>query len=107
MKKVTYKPKNDAFTGEVVLTIPSARQRVRYIKECNFATSDNGEVTSIKNIDALDKMYDVTEKHVEKVNLKLGKTHYKTFEAMTEDSDCDEIVNDLMTIVMQGGLGEG
>ena len=106
MKQVTYKPK-EHFTGEVLINLPSARQRIRYIKECNFTFNNSGEVSVMDNIDAMDKMYDVAEKHVLKVNLKHSDgASYKSFKTMADDALCDDICQEIIGIVLQGKLGE-
>lgn len=107
MKKVTFKPKKE-FTGEVIVNLPSARQRIRYVKECNFQFNETGDVTTMNNIDAMDKMYDVAEKHVTKVNLKHESgTSFKSFNAMADDALCDDVCQSIIGIVLQGNLGEG
>ena len=107
MKQVTFKPEKD-FTGEVVVNLPSARQRIRYVKECNFKFNNDGEVSVMDNIDALDKMYDIAEKHVNKVTLKhKDGASFKSFKAMADDALCDDVCQSIISIVLQGNLGEG
>jgi hypothetical protein len=106
MKKAIYKPKDDSFTGQVEIILPSARQRLRYIKECGFV-ADGGEMTSASNMDAMESMYQITAKHVSKITLKrVGGTVYKSFDKMTEDAYCDEICDELVKVVLEGKLGE-
>jgi hypothetical protein len=107
MKKVTFKPKKD-FTGQVEISLPSARQRIRYVKECNFKFNSDGEVSVMDNIDAMEKMYEIAEKHVTKVNLKHEDgASFKDFNKMADDSLCDDVCQSIIGVVLQGSLGEG
>lgn len=107
MKKVTYTPKHEDFKGEIEISLPSARQRLRYVKECNFTFGNDGEVNVSSNIDALEKMYVIAEKHISKVDLKhRSGASFDNFNTMSEDSLCDEICEKIIGIVLQGSLGE-
>ena len=108
MKKVTYKPKDELFKGEVEIHLPSARQRLRYLKECSFKANDEGAISTLENVDAMEAMFTVAEKHVKKVTLKHTEGGaYKTFKQMSEDAYCDDICQEIIQVVLEGKLGEG
>ncbi len=106
MKKATIKTFKD-FEGELVIKLPSARQRIRYIKECNFSFEDS-KLNVSNNLEAMEKMYVIANSHIEKVDLKHKEgTVFKDWESMTEDSDCDDLCEKIIGCILQGSLGEG
>lgn len=106
MKQIVYKPKDENFRGEIIVKIPSLRTRLRYVKEANFKFNEDGEVSSMSNIDAMETMYTLSEKHIVSVNLVYKEDlKFKTFKDMSDDSCCDDICQDIIKIIMEGALG--
>ena len=91
--------------GEIIINPPLLKQRLKYIKECNFKTNDKGEVeVGTDTYDAIIKMIDIAEAHVEAVDVKVvesGRT-YKTFLEMQADQACDEAVQYIASLILQG-----
>ena len=113
MKLIKFEPqackeKDGLFEGHVMIDIPSYPQRLKYIKECQFEVKkdEKGEVKvseSMSNIDALIKMVELAKIHVKEVNLlKNGEPAYKNFAEMLDDADCDEMINEISGVILNG-----
>jgi hypothetical protein len=113
MKLIKFEPaackeKDGIFKGYVSIEIPSYPQRLKYIKECQFqvAKDDKGQVVvseSMSNIDALIKMVELAKVHVKEVKVtKCDEDVYKTFADMLDDADCDEMINEISGIILNG-----
>jgi len=108
MKKLVYKPKDENFEGSLEIEVPSMRQRMKIFRDCRFKQNDDGEISGLENIEAMEKMYEIAEKFVKKVNIKHSSgSSFKSFKAMSEDSDCDDICQNIIKFVLEGSLGEG
>ena len=107
MKKLVYKPKEDDFEGSIEIVVPSMRQRMKIFRECRFKQNAEGEISGMDNLEAMEKMYEIAEDFVKKVNIKhKSGSSFKSFKAMSEDSDCDDICQNIIKFVLEGSLGE-
>ena len=105
MKTVVYKAKGE-LSGTVTVEIPSQKQRMEMLKECNFHM-ENGELDGIANLDGMLKMYEHLPKFIKKVCVKNTEgIEVKSFDKLANDSDYDTVCNDLIIIIIGGGLGE-
>jgi hypothetical protein len=113
MKLIKFEPKacketDGVFEGYVSIDIPSYPQRLKYIKDCQFQVSkdEKGQVSvteSMSNIDALIKMVELAKIHVKEVKItKCGEEVYKSFADMLDDADCDEIINEISGVILNG-----
>jgi len=103
MKEVSYKPTTEGFEGEVTIDRPSFQQRMRYIVQCNFETSQDGQMKfSMANADGVAKMVDLAGPHIKKVCLKSRNATYNSFEELLYETECDALVVELAGAVMSG-----
>jgi hypothetical protein len=105
LKTVVYKAKGD-FEGTASVEIPSRKNRVKlYLKHLGETATGS----ELGGASLYDELYTVAEKAVTEVKIKNkdGKA-YKSFAAMSEDSLCDDVCEDIIKLLMDGEqLGEG
>lgn len=105
MRELKFDLKNHKnITGELVLTIPTYRQRLKMIKDCNFKVNDKGEVNvSSETLESMIKLIDLAQPHFKKVNLKCGEIQVKTFEQMESHSEFDNLITEAATSLLNAG----
>jgi hypothetical protein len=109
MKEVEFKPEafGTDFEGSITIRVPKTRERMQYIKECNFKLNQAGEMDTADNdgmFEKIAKMIEIAERHVVKVDFKhiATGTEYKSFEDIETDSGCDAIVSEVAQKVLRG-----
>lgn len=105
LAEIKYIPESlgEKFKGHVMIKPPLMRERMRYVKECNFKTNQEGSVEiSVDNIDVLAKMIELAAPHITKVELEKDSYKYKSFEELEADSECQSIVMELAGKVFNG-----
>lgn len=108
-KEVTESEVASQFEGEVKFVIPTYSQRLRYIKETNIGSSDEG-LTEIDGIDRLEKMVEIAKKHIKEVNLVRIEDGFKfdSLELLELDRDGGEVLAEVSQSILAGvKLGNG
>jgi len=91
-------------TGKLVLTIPTYRQRLKMIKDCNFKINENGEVnTGLDSLDSIVNLLDAAKPHFKKIDLKCGEIHVKSFEDMESYPEFDQLLTAAASSVLNAG----
>ena len=95
----------DGVSGKLELAIPTYRERLKMIKECNFKLDSEGQVTvGVDSIDSMVKMLEVCIPYFKKVDVKHGeKIHAKSFEDLEQYSEFDGLLSDAASSVMNAG----
>ena len=95
-------------TGTLTLRVPTYRERLRIMKECNLTINENGVVK--KNSDMVDNvisLLDSTQPFFEKIDLKCGNIEVKTYEEMESYSEFDLLISDASAYLLNvGKLGK-
>lgn len=111
MKQIIYKPEKD-FEGEIVIGLPSVRQRMMYFKEISTSLDARGKLKANKEKDSLklmQKSFDILEKHIVSVDIKHIESgqEFKSFNDMADDSLCDELIlTNCIGVIVHGEVGE-
>lgn len=94
--------------GKLVLVIPTYRQRLKMIKECNFKMNEKGEVsTGLDSLDSIVNLLDAAKPYFKKIDLKCGEAHVKTFEDMESYPEFDTLLTAAaMAVLNAGKLGK-
>lgn len=96
--------KHEGITGKLTLVIPTYRQRLTMIKECNFKINKTGEVNIDPNtIDSIVKLLDVSKEYFKKIDLKCGEVHVKNFEMMESYPEFDELLIQAASSILNAG----
>jgi hypothetical protein len=105
MREISYDLKKyKDITGELILEIPSYRERLKMIKECNFQTDSKGQVViSGEGIDSFIKLLDVTEKYFKKIDVVCGEIKAKTFSELEGSPEFDSLINDCAAFILNAG----
>lgn len=93
------------FEGDVVVTLPTYPQRIRYAKQCGLKVGSDGKVdVNGDHLEALAVLADLTKGHIQKVNIKKKDSGevIDSVELLYVDSDCDPIVTDLALKLTHG-----
>ena len=92
------------YKGEVVIEVVRYKDRLRYIKECNFKIDSTGNVEiGGDQIESFIKMIELAEKHVKKVDVKHGDIHATSFDEMQDYLEFDNLVSLVASAVLNGG----
>lgn len=94
------------FSGIVKIEVPRYPQRLKYIKECNFAMDEKGQVKSgMDSIDSIIKMLEIASKHVQEVNLKhKDGAEFCTWDELQDNPMADGILNEVASAVINGPI---
>lgn len=96
--------KHKKIKGELVLGIPSYRQRLMMIKECSFKMSDKGEVeVGAETIDSIVKLLDISKPYFKKVELECGDIKVKSFDEMEEYAEFDTLLTEASSSILNAG----
>jgi len=96
--------KHEGITGKLILTIPTYRQRLKIIKECNFKINEQGDVNvGTETLESMVKLIDLAEPHFKKIDLKFGEIHVKNFEQMESYTEFDTLITEAATAVLNAG----
>lgn len=102
MKLFEYIPKKH-FEGSIVLKVPQYKERLKLLKECNFKLSKDGEVANNnEQFDSIEKLTDITEKHIEKVNLTHNGQEIKSVEDLGYYAEGVELINEVGGLILNG-----
>lgn len=102
MKLFEYVPKKN-FTGVIVLKVPQYKERIKLLKECNFKLGAEGEVTNNnEQFDSIEKLAEITEKHIERVDLKMNDQEIKSIEDLGYYAEGVELINEVGGLVLNG-----
>lgn len=91
--------------GHIILTAPNMIQRYKYLSECSFETNESGEVdVSISKLEPIIKMVHLSAPHFKFVDIKSkdGKSHYKSYDDLINDSSCETIVMEACGVILGG-----
>ena len=100
MKTYEYVPTHDRFKGKIELEIPTYKERLALVKEVGIMD----EKTAMDN---LDKMFEVVEKRVKKVEIELDTQKINSLDELSYYQQGALIINELGQILIQGiPLGE-
>ena len=113
MKQIQFVPeackasegKDAKFSGHINIQCPTFDERYELIEKAGFEMDSEGKIaTGIKQLPALRKAVKFSKEFVKGVALKKldDGTEYKSFEEMEVDPDCDEILIEIGTQVMNG-----
>jgi hypothetical protein len=96
--------KYENISGTLILSVPTYRERLKMIKECNFKVSEEGNVNiNSDTIDSLIKLLDVTEPFFKKIDLKCHDIKAKTFEDLETYSEFDALLSEAATSILNAG----
>lgn len=91
--------------GKVELTPTSFDQRWEYVEQCGFKVNAEGEVeATTENLGSIRKMVSLSKPHYKSVALKDKESgmEYKSFEDLSMDPSCDEILIEIAGVVLRG-----
>ncbi len=94
------------YSGKVKIKLPKYLERNKLLREINFKSSKEGEVGLSDNIGSLDKLYDVCNEYVLKLDVRKGKKPFHKLDELEYDEDFSSFVTEVgMTIVRGVNLG--
>ena len=100
----------EKWIGKIVVNFPKYKQRLQYIKDCNFQTNEAGEITvGTDQIESIIKLVEIAGQHVEKVAIEHLETGLEvgSFEELEDYEDTQEIINVIGGKILAGvRLGE-
>lgn len=110
MREIKYTPeqakgKKPQFEGHVLLKRPDAAERMEFIEECQFKLDDKGEMLPTKNqAGAIARGIRALKPYIKAVKLRYleDKTDFKSYEDMSYDPICDQILGELVGIIVHG-----
>lgn len=90
--------------GYAVMRIPSFDEKYRYIEECGFEINEEAQMkVSMKQMGAIRRMVTFSKDHYEEIRfVKRDGTKIESFDQMQFDPDCDEILIEVATQLMNG-----
>lgn len=104
----TYKVDMEGMKGEVIIKAPSYIEKMKTIKECNFAIAEDGSVKIDSSV--YDSAILLAQKVIEstvKVDVKVGAKTYTSIDELMSDATCDPLIQALSNIFVEGvKLGE-
>lgn len=87
----------------ITLKVPQYRERLKLLKECNFQVSNEGELNAGQGqFDSLEKLVEITEKHIEKVDLKFEDQEIKSIEELGYYTEGTELLNEVGGLILNG-----
>lgn len=104
--EIEYKHDGPVCEGVIKFNPITFDQRYQYIEECSFKTDDKGEVVmGIEHLHSVRKMVSVSQKHYKFVEIKNKNTGavHKSFEDLTLDPECDEVLIGAAGKLINGG----
>ena len=94
------------FEGSVEIEIPKYTQRLKYIRDCNFVTGTDGEISAgMDNVDSIISMIESARPHVKNVKVKNVETgdEASSFEELEDNPAFDALLPVLAPLVLNGG----
>lgn len=105
-KKYKWVPSDDSvLSGHVTLRVPTFNERFEYMEYSQFDIGPGEEQsTKIKQLCALRKLVDLSNKHYLEVCLKKKEdsSEIKSFDEMSLDADCDQALIEIAGLIMNG-----
>ena len=100
--------KYDDIEGEIELALPTYRQRLRMLKQCNVQVDDEGNATlGSDSLDMMLKMIDLSVQYYQKVDVQHGDIKAESFEELEGYRCFDKLIADIANFLLQAGqLGE-
>lgn len=97
----TKKIENEKFSAEITVRIPKYMERIKLIKEVNFAISSDGKLEQ-NSLDSIEKMAEIALKYIEKISIKVGQNEFSNLSDLEYYQEYSEIVNEVIVIVLNG-----
>lgn len=91
------------FEGEVTLSLPSYKERMKVLKSLNFNLDSKGEVS--KNTDivgAAEKIFDIAAKYCKDVNLVYEETELSSIDDLSYFQEGSEVIQHIGNIIING-----
>ena len=102
MRVYDYKP--EGFKGSIKVQIPDYFQRNKNLKESGIDVGK--DVALSNNIDAIDKLVRIAQKHIQEIDIEKGNIKIKSWDELI-DSDENDLIQVLGFMMIRGGtLGE-
>lgn len=102
MKLFEYKPKKH-FEGMITIKVPQYKERIKLLKECNFKLSNDGDLQADnEQFDSVEKLLEITEKHIEKVALVHDKKEINSVEDLGYYVEGTELLNEVGGLILNG-----
>lgn len=98
--------KYEKITGKLTLSIPTYRQRLKMIKDCQFQIDNKTGQVNINSdtIDSIIKLLDVTKEHFKKIDLRYGTDiHVKNFDQLESYSEFDTLLIEAASSILNAG----
>jgi hypothetical protein len=95
----------NAIHGVIIVRKPTISERYAYVEECGFTVSEKGEMEAPKgNLALLGRIAEKARAHIVKVDLTRAEDGSKitSAEELYVDPDCDGILIELGSLVMNG-----
>lgn len=109
MREVEYEPKacskeGSEIKGKVKIRVPNMIERYEYIAQVGFKANGAGELeANSESLRSIAQMVKMSESHYVSVDLKkLDGTEIKSYAAMLDDPDCDEIMIEVAGMLLNG-----
>lgn len=111
MSTFIYKPTQENISGEIVLRMPLYEERIEFLDELNILDKENKvDEEKKKSFKTFGKMLKIARNFYESVDITRLKAdgstvNHKTYEDISSDPACADIIREIATSMINGGLG--
>lgn len=99
MKIVDYKPKNEGFSGELKIKIPTYKERLKMAKTLSLQKISEKESDQFGILDGL---IDAVKEHIAVIDLKFGEETFKSPDELDYFAEGTELLTEIGQILING-----
>lgn len=103
MKQFIYKVKEKGFSGEIVLDVPSYKEKLAIIKSLNMKVSKDGiEEASVDPMEMAEKLFETMEKYVKKVDLEYAGEKFSSVDELGYYEVGQKVIQEIQHVLTNG-----
>ena len=93
---------DNPYQGWVRIKLPSYKEKMKIQRDVNFSQKEDGTVEAGNNLDVMEKMGDLMEEYIIKMEVKKGKRTFTSFEELQYDNSVFTFVSEVGLAIVNG-----
>lgn len=102
MKEITYVPKTEGFSGEILLNVPSYKERMALLKGLGVKMGPDGATSMDDQLEMAEKMLAKFSTLVLKVDLKYEDQVFTDIEELSYYKEGQDVIQELQGVLTNG-----
>lgn len=106
MKEFVYKinkSESHEFEGEIVLTVPKYKERLKLLKQTNMKFNAKGEISSeVDQFDMAEKIAEIAEAHIKSIDLTRDGEKFISIDELEYEADYGVLISEVGSAILSG-----